>query len=347
METPETGGTLATATFRGIAHALAELGIDAPPIFAAAGLGPALLADDRARVPITLEHRIWAEIERSTENPAIGLAVGECFARRGRHTVEIYLALCSETPRGALRMAGRFARLGDDRAHLEVHEHDALATIRAYRDGGLPRAPGFLDALITSIFTMLRDRVPGFQVRGVRLRRPRPQRVDPYLATFGVVPEFDAGVNELCLDRALLDVPLQGSDAVLAEILTKQAIQMLRESPRLSPLVAAVQRVLSEGLARRQVSLSGVARALGTSARTLRRHLTQLGTSFQALLEGVRRDLAGFHLREGDDSVERIAERLGFASTSAFQRAFVRWHGVPPSRFRAESRSQRTGVPPV
>jgi AraC-like DNA-binding protein len=346
MIAPDSGGTLATSTFRAVAKALEEQGLSAAPIFAACGLEQVVLQDDRARVPIALEHRVWAEIERRSGDPAIGLVVGESLARRGRHTVDLYLALNSGTPRGALAIAARFSRVGDDRAHLDVIELGSLASVRIYRDGGQRRAPGFLDALLASIATLLSDRTPGFRVQAVRMRRPRPVRIAPYVARFGVVPEFSADTNELSFDRALLDVPLQGSDAVLAEILAQQAMQLLRDSPRFSPLVAAVQRVIGEGLARRQVSLSLVARTLGTSERTLRRRLAQLGTSFQALLEGVRRDLAAFHLREGNDSVERIAEHLGFATTSAFQRAFQRWHGVAPSRFRAAERGQRTGVPP-
>lgn len=346
MSAPDAGGTLSSSTFRAIAKALDEQQLPALSIFAAAGLERALLLDENARVPIALEHRVWAEIERRSGDPAIGLAIGESIARRGRYTVDLYLVLNSSTPRDALRIAGRYSRVGDDRAHLDLIEQQDLATVRVYRDGGLPRAPGFLDALLASMATVLGDRAPGFRVRAVRLRRPRPRKVEPYLKTFGVVPEFATGRNELDFDRALLDVPLRGSDAVLAEILAKQALQLLRESPRIAPIVVAVQRVLSEGLAHRQTSSTAVARALGTSERTLRRRLAQVGTSFQMLLEGVRRDLAAFHLREGEDSVERIAERLGFSTTSAFQRAFQRWHGAPPTRFRAAARAQRTGSPP-
>lgn len=345
MAEPDAGGSLSTATFRAVAQALEEHGLSAESIFAAAGLAHAVVHDDRVRVPLAVEHRVWEEIARRSNNPAIGLSIGESVARRGRLTVDLYLALHSGTPRGALRISSRFCRVGDDRAHFDLIEQGALATVRTYRDG-YPRAPGFLDALLAAIKTLFADRTPGFHLRAVGLRRPRPERIEPYFTMFGVVPTFAMPTNELSFDRALLDVPLQGSDAVLAEILAQQAMQLLRESPRIAPLVAAVQRVLGEGLARRQVSVSGVARALGTSERTLRRKLALLGTSFQALLEGVRRDLADFHLREGDDSVEHIAERVGFSTTSAFQRAFQRWHGVPPSHFRAAARGQRTGAPP-
>jgi hypothetical protein len=44
------------------------------------------------------------------------------------------------------------------------------------------------------------------------------------------------------------------------------------------------------------------------------------------VLDGLRRDFADHYLREGSASVAEVAERLGFSSTSAFQR----WFGKPP-----------------
>src|SRR5688572_18766772 len=99
MTAPDSGGTLSTSTFRAVAKALDEHGLPAATIFAASGLDQVTLRDDHARVPIALEHRVWTEIERRSGNPAIGLSVGESLARRGRHTVDLYLALNSGTPR--------------------------------------------------------------------------------------------------------------------------------------------------------------------------------------------------------------------------------------------------------
>jgi AraC-like DNA-binding protein len=40
-------------------------------------------------------------------------------------------------------------------------------------------------------------------------------------------------------------------------------------------------------------------------------------------------------LKHSDDSIDRVAERVGFASRAAFQRAFRRYTGKSRSEYRA------------
>ncbi len=63
------------------------------------------------------------------------------------------------------------------------------------------------------------------------------------------------------------------------------------------------------------------------SARTLRRHLRNEGTTFQQVLDEFRRDLAREYLHTGAISVKEIAYLLGFSSEGNFRRAFKSWVG--------------------
>ena len=80
-------------------------------------------------------------------------------------------------------------------------------------------------------------------------------------------------------------------------------------------------------------SQEAVASALYVSVRTLRRQLAEEDTSFRALVDETRLLLAEELLRTGRLSVEAIAERLGYAESASFVRAFVRWTGMPPRRW--------------
>jgi AraC-like DNA-binding protein len=217
--------------------------------------------------------------------------------------------------------------------------------VRVFRDGGLGRAAGFLDAMFSSAVTLLTDRLPGFRVARVQLGRPRPARAQPYFDLYGVMPEFGADENAVSFHRSWLDTPMRGSDGVLAEILMQQAMSLLRETPHVHPFIARVQKVVLDGLARGATSLSVVAHATGTTPRTLRRRLSELGVRFQGLIDALRRELARQFLRSGDASVADIAERLGFASSSAFQRAFQRWERMSPSAYRRLAREGSSEQP--
>ena len=80
--------------------------------------------------------------------------------------------------------------------------------------------------------------------------------------------------------------------------------------------------------------LREVARALAMSDRNLQRALRDDGTSFQKVLDEVRRDLAISHLANPATSAGQVGFLLGFSEPSAFHRAFRRWTGKTPSAYR-------------
>ncbi len=70
------------------------------------------------------------------------------------------------------------------------------------------------------------------------------------------------------------------------------------------------------------------------SSRQLQRRLRDAGTSFQALLEGTRHDLALRYLDEPHMTLSEVGFLLGFAEPSTFHRAFKRWTGTTPVDYR-------------
>lgn len=82
-----------------------------------------------------------------------------------------------------------------------------------------------------------------------------------------------------------------------------------------------------------------LAREVNLSRRTLIRRFTALvGVPPLAYLSRWRMDLAARELRLTGDPVSVIARRVGYESEFAFSRAFSRWRGKAPGRYRAEFR---------
>jgi AraC family transcriptional regulator, regulatory protein of adaptative response / methylphosphotriester-DNA alkyltransferase methyltransferase len=83
------------------------------------------------------------------------------------------------------------------------------------------------------------------------------------------------------------------------------------------------------------VTLDFAARELATSRRQLQRVLAEVGgTSFRQLLTEVRMRRARAALANGEGSVREVARSVGYDQAADFTKAFRRYHGVPPSRFR-------------
>jgi AraC-like DNA-binding protein len=81
------------------------------------------------------------------------------------------------------------------------------------------------------------------------------------------------------------------------------------------------------------------------SARSLQRHLQDLGYSYHALADEVRAATARLYLDQPDMAIAEVAHLLGFADQSTFNRAFKRWTGSTPARVRALLRGAESGHP--
>ena len=91
-------------------------------------------------------------------------------------------------------------------------------------------------------------------------------------------------------------------------------------------------------------TIDRIARASNVSRSTLTRQFAALvGEPPLAYLTRWRIELAARHLRESDDPVGVIAHNVGYKSEFAFSRAFSRFRGQPPGRYRAESRAPTAG----
>jgi len=73
---------------------------------------------------------------------------------------------------------------------------------------------------------------------------------------------------------------------------------------------------------------------LSMQVRTLERRLEGAGTSFHDLLEGVRFEVSCQLLKDTTLAIGEISGILGYGGASSFSRAFRRWSGTTPARWR-------------
>jgi len=162
----------------------------------------------------------------------------------------------------------------------------------------------------------------------------RPSYGQLYMDAVGPRVRFDSPFSALRLATADLALPNRKADERLRTLLLGTAeatLERLRKPATAADQVhGALMQLLPNGLP----GMPEVSRKLGLSPRTLRRRLAQEGTAFESVRDGLLSTLARPQLREGTLSIEEIAYALGFSETRAFSRAFQRWTGVTPGRFR-------------
>ena len=85
-------------------------------------------------------------------------------------------------------------------------------------------------------------------------------------------------------------------------------------------------------------TLADIANSLAMSERTLARRLSEQETSYKVLLEQARQQHSQSLLKNTHLSIADISYYLGYQESANFVRAFKRWNGVPPSKWRREPR---------
>jgi AraC-like DNA-binding protein len=95
--------------------------------------------------------------------------------------------------------------------------------------------------------------------------------------------------------------------------------------------------------------VASLARALGTSTRTLQRRLAGLGLDYQQVVDEVRCKRTLELLGQPTLSVLAVARAVGYADANSFHRAFRRWTGTTPANHRASARGNDTwtSTPPA
>jgi AraC-like DNA-binding protein len=80
-----------------------------------------------------------------------------------------------------------------------------------------------------------------------------------------------------------------------------------------------------------------LARQLGISSRQLFRRLRAEGTTCQTIVDEVKFSRARHLLAAGDAPIADIAFALGYPEQSSFTRAFARWSGMSPQKWRGRA----------
>lgn len=336
---PPSRATVAIGFVLGMLAGASAQGRDAEQLAAEVGIDAALLADPAARVPLAHYAALYNHVAATLDDEAFGLfplpmRVGSFeFLCRG--------VLSAATLGEALARAVRFLRLvlpdvsitvarSGEHAQLTISERQPFAVDRVFSFEWLLR-------LLHGLSCWLVGR--GIALDAVDFPYPPPAHVADYTLIYTAHSRFaapgDSTATPLVAHFAanLLDLPLRRDEAALARFLAGGPGRLTTLYRRDREMVTRVRDLLREALPELP-TLETVAARLHLSPRTLARRLEAEASSFRAIREALRRDLALARLGQTDVPVATLAAELGYAEPSAFFRAFVGWTGQSPSAWR-------------
>jgi AraC-like DNA-binding protein len=301
---------------------------------------PELLDDFDGRVPWQACERIAASIASRT---GVASMVRTMLSFRGTgFGVLYYVARNSKTVGMALKRVAQHYQVtstlgraelveGPDVIRLNLVQHDYLS----------PSFRQLISALWTISNVAVLRKLIGDGMRPIRvdleLSRPdREEDVEIFTTALRCPLEFDAPISTIALDPVLLAQKVVGADPVVEAAMLRYVEEVTSRLPE-QGMAGRVRRHVLATLQTGEPTVDTAARQLGTTSRTLQRRLHDEGTSFQQVLDEVRREVAVTHMRGRGATIDEVAFLLGFEKSSSFHRAFKRWTGITPGEFRRQS----------
>jgi AraC-like DNA-binding protein len=325
-----TRASISTLLISPLVAALAPLSGALERLFDATDLTKELIADRDGRVTPAQFCVAWAETVRLSGDPTLALSLADATPLGAFGIVE-YICRASPTLQTALEQWCRYLNILDDAVEVAMVEVDGGACLRVQceSDAPAPASHELCFALVARHVKALLgfSAVPLFVEFAHRSTDKVHQR--KHVQFFGAPVRFGATHTQIAFSKKHLESPLPSSDPNLLTILLSAAETRATSIPSQLPLTEQVSRTLKDAMRDNEAELDAIAQRLGMTGRSLQRRLRDEGTTFQAVRDAARQNLADHYLSQGLTFAE-ISFLLGFSEPSAFFRAFKRWTGFTP-----------------
>ena len=297
------------------------------------GISAELLHNAGARVTNQQYSNLYRSLARELDDETPGM-----FARPLRGGALKFLCLSVLGARNLLAAMRRFTqyfRLLLDDLHFKMSYQGSLVQIALVPNTQAVAANTYAQETMLKLVHGVASWLAGRKIPLARVdfSYACPSHASEYLFLFPGPAHFEQPLTALYFEKADLDVPIRQGQSSLGEFLNRAPSDwmFLTFSERI--LSHRVREHLSKHLAA-PVAIEAVAKTFHMSLRSLSRHLGKEGTSFQAIKDELRRDVAIQQLTHTQTPIAIIGEEIGFIDPTTFYRAFKKWTGSPPGAYR-------------
>lgn len=339
----ESGGFVSVALVRHLLDLTAWQGQPAPPILEAAGVTPGDLADTGGWLPVARARLMVHAALRLSQDPLFYLKLSQLTFLSGYGIVG-YLLESSPTLKDAIHSLFRYERLISNItfSRLDYQPGQVGWAFECRTDDAvLARHMTEFHTGSRYLFMLMVNEKRSRMVKAVHFRHSPPENMnyqEEYGKIFRCPVLFDQPESALILSPHALSLPLRQVEPGLKDTLEAHADKKMRElMVETESLIAQVRAQLRMLLLTCHPTRELLAERLGVSSRHLHRQLQQEGTSYRALLDELRLELAQQTLRETGRTVDEIGRQLSFSDGQSFIRWFRQMTGHTPGDFRQHS----------
>lgn len=310
-----------------------RFGVHPPALCAGLSLSPESLADPGTRVDLVTFAGLVRRAVALTGEPGLAYYVG-LHTRVSWHGFLGFAAMTAGTIGEALELMERFGRTRTEAISLAVRRDGPHVSVLLEEHPALGDLGEFLVTALFVGLALIGESLAGRALEGrIDMRHAEP----PYFRKFAAaVPRlanvsFGQPANRIVFPAEVAALRIVTADPAATRLAREQCERELSALGEGAPVVSHVCSLLRDDLS---LTLPLVAKRLSMSPRTLKRRLAEQGTTFSDLIDSARRQRALALLEDRRDSLDAIADKLGYCDTASFSRAFRRWTGMTPGEAR-------------
>ncbi len=284
------------------------------------------------RLPMSLQDKLWQQVEQQSDNPAIGLQIGNLL-QPSHFDVMFFLVLSSPDLASAAQALATYSDI--------IGEGGSFVIERSAMGWRLLYQPTFLAAQKIRIEAILVCVINGVKwLMGESLVPLSLSFSHPQLAELSEYQQLFAQCN-VHFEQQDSYIEFSNEDwqrkLNAANPQIQQQMQTLAQHQLSNLRQGAISRQIRTLLLQQpKLQRAQVAAKLSISARHLNRKLSEEGLSFKDLSEQAKKRCAIELVQQNKLTQAGLAEHLGYADESAFAKAFRRWTGMGIREFRRQ-----------
>ena len=315
-----------------------QAGIDTAPYVQRLDMAPDILNDPNARIPSDQYVRLAAQLVKATDDEFLLLG-GRHRTRAGSFALMSHAVIGSANLQRAILRCFQFYNLFLEDIQFRLHKrHDEAVVTVHLKNPALDWDHTTSDSclvLLHRFFSWLVGQ--RLELTQVSVSGDGPVMKEEYKRLFRTRILFDQPHNGLHFKLRYLDMPVAQTPQTLKQFLREAPENLVVIPDNDNSLTARIRTLIGTDFRHEFPDFESVAKTMNTTPQTLRRHLKGEGTSYQEIKDNMRRDAAIYYLNRSHNTINEIAELMGFSEPSTFHRAFKKWTGLTPGAYRQNS----------
>lgn len=311
------------------------LGVSRDALLQDLGIDTQQLSDTDYRISARQYDALFGRIVAMTGFANFGLRCGR-LVRPGHYGVVGYVVMNCHTFGEVLRQAERYQRIIGDVGHSVARQVGETVELR-WLPNISPVHPQLVEQHVTAIISyawwLTQVRNPPISIH---FTHEPPTSIAEHKQFFGCPVLFSQPFEGITFPISYLDIPIPQPDPIMRDLMTRHAETLLAQLSERNVFLDEIKALLALRMAEAVPTLESVAQHLNIHPRSLQRRLQDEGWTFKQLLDETRKEATVHYINDAGIALPEIAFMLGFAEQAVFQRAFKRWTGKTPGRFRKE-----------